>query len=124
MKPEEIISQQAREQLPPPGTHAVDLPGWPGDVPEVHDRQGRETLTEQGWAERQVIILDPHDGIGPGAFLDDRLGKVGIDLLVMTPVERLEHRALEIEVTQGPEGAVGEAIVKPPHLRLTEPEAS
>ena len=52
VEPEEVVPQQALQQFPPPGTGPVQLPGWPGDVPEVHDGEVRETLAEQGWTER------------------------------------------------------------------------
>src|SRR5262245_21453378 len=58
----EVVPQQALQQFPPPGTGPVQLPGWPRDVPEVHDREVRETLAEQGGAERQVVILEPDKG--------------------------------------------------------------
>ena len=38
-------------------------------------------------------------------------------------MEGCEHRTLQIEVTQGPQGAIGKARVKPFHLGLAQPYA-
>jgi hypothetical protein len=120
---EEIVAQQALEQFSPPGTGPVQLPGRPGDVPEVHNRQGRETLAEQGRAEGQVIILEPDNGVLSATLVRRDGREVRIHLLVMAPMEGIEHRTLQIEVTQGPQGAIGKARVKPCHLGLAQPHA-
>jgi hypothetical protein len=123
VKPEEIVAQQALEEFPPPGTGPVQLPGWPGDMPEVHDRQVRDVLSKQGRAERQVVILEPDNGALSATLFRHGGREVCIDLLVVVPIERFEYSALEVEVTEGPQGAVSEAIVKPFHLGLAQPDA-
>ena len=59
METKEVVSQQALQQFPAPGTGAVNFPGGPGNVPEMHHGEIRDTLAEEGWAERQVVILQP-----------------------------------------------------------------
>ena len=59
METKEVVSQQALQQFPAPGTGTVNLPGGPGDVPEMHHGEIRNTLAEEGRAERQVVILEP-----------------------------------------------------------------
>jgi hypothetical protein len=44
---EEMVAQQALEEFSPPGTGPVQLPGWPGNMPEVHDRQIRDVLSSE-----------------------------------------------------------------------------
>src|SRR5215510_12700393 len=124
MESKEVVPQQAREQFPPPGTGPVQLPGWPGDVPEVHDGEVRETLAEQGWAERQVVILEPDKRALVVTLLRHDCREVRIHVLVVAPMEGGEHRTLQIEVTQGPQGAIGKARVKPVYLGLAQPYAS
>ena len=87
------------EQFPPPGTGPVQLPGWPGDVPEVHDDEVRETLAEQGWTERQVVILEPDHRWLCATLLGDYGGEGIVDVLIVVPVARLKYGPLQLEVT-------------------------
>src|SRR5262252_416211 len=118
---QQVVAQQAFEQFLPPGADTVDLPRRPGNMPEVHDRQVGETLAEQARTERQVVILHPDHSPGAAAFLRHYVGKGGIDLLIVAPVERFEHRALELQVAQRPQGAIGQTIIKAAHLCLAQP---
>jgi hypothetical protein len=123
MEAEEVISQQALQQFPAPGTGAVNLPGGPGDVPEVHDGEIRNTLAEEGRTECQMVILEPDNcGLFP-TLLGDHRGKGSVDVPIVVPVARLKECPLQVEVTQGPQGTIRKAIVKASHLCLTEPDA-
>ena len=57
-----------------------------------------------------MVVLDPDGCRSPRAFLLHHLGKVLIDLLVVMPVVGFELSPLELEVAEGLQGAVGEAI--------------
>jgi hypothetical protein len=123
MEAEEVIAQQALQQFPAPGTGAVDLPGGPGDVPEVHDGKIRNTLAQEGRTEGEMIILEPDHGRLFPTLRGDHRGKGSIDVPIVMPVARLKERSLQVEVTQGPQSTIREAIVKASHLCLTEPDA-
>jgi hypothetical protein len=122
MEAEEVISQQALQQFSAPGTGAIDLPWGPGDVPEVHDGKIRDTLAQEGRTECEMIILEPDHGWLFPTLLSDHCGKGGIDVPIVVPVTRLEERALQVEVTQGPQGTIRKTIVKASYLCLTEPD--
>ena len=65
-----------------------------------------------------------HRGPQPTWVVTRRDGReVRIDVLVVAPMEWGEHRTLQIEVTQGPQSAIGKARVKPFHLGLAQPYA-
>jgi hypothetical protein len=122
VKAEEIVPQQALHQLSPPGADPVHLPGRPGDMPEVHDGEVGDALSEVSRGEGQVVILDPDGGGHALAFLGDRLGEALVRILVMVPVGRLEHRPFQLKVAEGPQRAVREAIIEAPHLGFAEPD--
>jgi hypothetical protein len=92
-------------------------------VPELHHSEIRNTLAEEGRAEGQVVILEPDNCWLCATLLGNHGGEGIVDVLIMVPVARLEYGPLQLEVTQGPEGAIGKAIVKASHLRLTQPDA-
>jgi hypothetical protein len=69
-----------------------------------------------------MVILQPDDSGLPATFFGHHRGEVGIDLLVVVPVQGFEDGALEVEVAKGPQGAVGKAIVKSPQLGFTQPD--
>src|SRR5215813_9076010 len=123
METKEVVSQQALQQFPAPGTGTVNFPGGPGNVPEMHHGEIRNTLAEEGRAERQVVILEPDHGWLCATLLSDHGGEGSIDVLIVVPVARLKYGPLQLEVTQGPEGTIGKAIVKASHLCLAEPDA-
>jgi len=92
-------------------------------VPEMHHGEMRNTLAEEGRAERQVVILEPDNGWLFATLLGDYSGEGSVNVLIVVPVARLKYGPLQLEVTQGPEGTIGKAIVKASHLCLTEPDA-
>jgi hypothetical protein len=52
------------------------------------------------------------------ALLSHGRGEVLVDLLVMAPMQWLKYGTFEVQMAEGPEGAIGKAIVKPPGLWL------
>jgi hypothetical protein len=71
-----------------------------------------------------MVILEPDNcGFCP-TLLGDYCGKGSIDVPIVVPVARLKECALQVEVTQRPQGTIREAIVKASYLCLTEPDAS
>jgi hypothetical protein len=93
-------------------------------MPEVHHGEIRHTLTDEGRAERQVIVLKPDNRWLSSTLLSDHGSEGSIDVLIVVPMARLKDGPFQLEVTQGPEGTIGKAIVKASHLRLAEPDAS
>jgi hypothetical protein len=102
METKEVISQQALQQFPTPGTGAVNFPGGPGNVPEMHYGEIRDTLAEEGRAERQMVILKPDDRWLFATLLGDHGSEGSIDVLIVVPMARLKYGPLQLEVTQGP----------------------
>jgi hypothetical protein len=89
----------------------------------MHHGNIRDTLAEEGWAERQVVILQPDHRWLFATLFGDHGGEGRIDVLIVVPMARLKYGPLQLEVTQGPEGTIGKAIVKATHLCLAEPDA-
>jgi hypothetical protein len=91
-------------------------------MPEVHHGEIRYALTEEGRAERQVIVLEPDNRWLSATLLSDHGSEGSIDVLIVVPMARLKDGPFQLEVTQGPEGTIGKAVVKASHLRLAEPD--
>jgi hypothetical protein len=89
----------------------------------VHDGTIRNTLTQEGRTECEVIILEPDHGWLFPTLLSDHCGKSSIDVLIVLPVVWLKEHTFQVEVTQGPQGTSRKAIVKASYLCLTEPDA-
>jgi hypothetical protein len=75
----------------------------------MHHSEIRDTLAEVSRAERQLVILEPDNCRFFATLLGDHCGKGSIDVLIMVPVARFKDGPLELEVTQGPQGAIGKA---------------
>src|SRR5712691_982472 len=89
----------------------------------MHQGEIRNTLAEEGRAERQVVVLEPDNRWLCATLLGDYCREGSIDVLIVVPMARLKDGPLQLEVTQGPQGTIGKAIVKASHLCLTEPDA-
>jgi hypothetical protein len=70
-----------------------------------------------------MIILEPDHCWLFSTLRGDHRGKGSVDVPIVVPVARLKEGALQVEVTQGPQGAIRKAIVKASYLCLTEPDA-
>src|SRR5207248_2513240 len=58
LEAQEVVAEQAGEQLLLPGEDAEHLPIRPGDVPELCDDQVRIALLEVSGQQAEVVILD------------------------------------------------------------------
>src|SRR5437773_11080928 len=98
METQKVVAQQTFQEFPTPGTGAVNFPGGPGNVPEMHYGEIRHTLAEEGRAERQVVILEPdHRWLGATIFGDHR-GEGHIDVFIGVLMAGLKDAALALEV--------------------------
>jgi hypothetical protein len=89
----------------------------------MHHGEIRDALAEEGRAERQVVVLQPDYRWLFATLLGDHGGESSIDLLIVVPMARLKYGPFQLEMTQGPEGAIGKTIVKAAHLCVAEPDA-
>jgi hypothetical protein len=71
-----------------------------------------------------MIILEPDHCRLFSTLRGDHRGKGSVDVPIVVPVARLKEGALQVEVTQGPQGTIRKAIVKASYLCLTEPDTS
>src|SRR5262245_5945357 len=98
MDTKEIVSQQTLQQFPTPGTGAVNFPGGPGNVPEMHHGEIRYTLAEESRAERQVVILEQDNRGLCATLLSDHGGEGRMSALTVVPMARLKYGPLQLEV--------------------------
>jgi hypothetical protein len=68
----------------------------------MHHGEIGDTLAEEGWAERQVVILQPDNRWLFATLLGDHGGEGSIDVLIVVPMAWLKYGPLQLEVTQGP----------------------
>jgi hypothetical protein len=122
MEAEEVIAEQALQQFLAPGAGAVNLPGRPGNVPEVHEGEIRNALAQEGRTECQMVILEPDNCRPFPTLISDHRGKGSVDVPIVVPVAWLKECPLQVEVTQGPQGTIRKAIVKASYLCLAEPD--
>ena len=80
MKSQEVVAEQAVEQLFLPRKDAERLAVGPGNVPELGDDQVRIPLLEIARQESEVIILDEHKGRPAVGFLEDRVAESALTL--------------------------------------------
>jgi hypothetical protein len=65
----------------------------------VHEGEIRDTLAEEGWTERQVVILEPDDRRLCTTFCRNDLSEGGVDILIVAPMARPEDGPFKLEVT-------------------------
>jgi hypothetical protein len=70
-----------------------------------------------------MVILEPDNSRPFPTLLGDHRGKGSVNVPIVVPVARLKEGALQVEVTQRPQGTIRKAIVKASYLCLTEPDA-
>jgi hypothetical protein len=90
----------------------------------VHEGEIRNALAQEGRTEGQMVILEPDNCRLFPTLLSDHRGKGSVDVPIVVPMARLKECALQVEVTQGPQGTIRKTIVKASYLCLTEPDAS
>ena len=122
LEAEQVVAQQAVEQLLLPGEGPHDLAVRPGDVPELRDDQAGIALLEHPGEQPEVVVLDEDQGRPVARLLDHRVGEQGVDLAVRLPVAVIEGRPREGDVAQRPEPGVGHAEIVALLLGLRQPD--
>jgi hypothetical protein len=121
---EQIVAEQPVEDLVLPGADAKCLRVGPGDVPELADHRILARGLHHAGQQRVVIVLHEHDRLGAGNLLEHRVGEPAVDGDVLAPVGRVEHGTRIRDMAQGPECAVGEAVVIPFLFAVRQPDAA
>jgi hypothetical protein len=112
------------QQLVTVGAGPEHVPGWPRNVPEVHQQNSlAQFVPDVRRCEAEVIILQPDDR-PLGRFLAHSRCELLVRLPVALPVGLLRADRRQRGVTQRPEDPVAEATVVVVHLLLGEPHAS
>jgi len=70
-----------------------------------------------------VVVLDEHDRVARLRFREHGIGEFPVDRLVVLEVLAAERRPDVRDMAEGPEAAVGEAVVVALFLLLREPDA-
>ena len=112
LKRDQIVGEQALEQLPAPRTDAQPIDVRPRNVPEQRRPQMRPLLPQVPGHEREVVIVQ-EDGRVLRRFRRDDIGKAAVHRLIRLPVLRVELRLHVRLVAQRPERAVRKARVVP-----------
>ena len=119
---DQVVAEQAVEQLLLPGEGAERLRVGPGDVPELGHGQGRVPPLEHPRQEPEMVVLDEDEGRPVAGLLEDRLGEQLVHLAVGPPVAGVEDRPREDDVAEGPQAAVGQAVIIALLLLLGQPD--
>ncbi len=119
---EDAAAEEAVEQLIAPRADGERFGIRPRNVPERQDRGVGQSLADHPRQQREVIILDQHDGISRGGLVDDRVGEFLVDLAVILVITGAEGRAHMRDVAQRPQALVGESGVVAGFLLAGEPD--
>ena len=123
MEPQNAAPEDTVDDRLAPRADSEGLCVGPGDVPEGDDGRFRQPLPDHAGQQREVIVLDEHDGVGGLRFAHHRVGEPAVDGDVGVPVRSAEDRARVRDVAQGPQAAVREPVVITGFLLLGEPDA-
>ena len=110
LEPDQIGSQQAVEDLVPPGQLEIELGGREGDVQEEPDPQVGPLLAQHLRHELELVVLHPHGRPWCGD-LGGPVGEALVDPHVGVPPLAMELRGGDHVVVERPEGGVGETLV-------------
>ena len=91
LEPDQVVAQQALDQLLGVGEGAQQLEVGPGHMPELHQGELGIGPPQQLCRQRQVIVLQEHQGGAPGRLLEHHFGEAGIHLPVGVPMGRLKQ---------------------------------
>ena len=119
---EQVVGQQAGEDLAPPRTDAQPIGIRPRNVPEQRRPGVGAARPQRRRDQREVIVLDEDRRLGRRELLVDRRGEPDVDLLVRRPVLGAELRPDVHHVAERPQPFVGEPAVVRGERRLLEPQ--
>ena len=107
----DIGAEQAFEQLPSPRTDSKNLPVWPGNVPEGHDRVPRTVVPNHPWNEREVVVVDEHHRSVTSDFIAHGCREPPVHNAVIVEITGPKDRLHVYVMAERPESFVGKAIV-------------
>ena len=124
MKSEQIVAQHSVEQFLLPGEAAQDFRIRPGYMPELGDDQIRVALLQHPRQQREVKILDEHEGRPMARFFEHGARKYLVHLPVRLPVLGTKGRPCKCDVTKRPQALIGEAVIITLFLLRAQPDAA
>ena len=124
MKPEQIVAEQAVQDVLLPRTDAEGLAVGPRDVPELAHRDVGARVLDEARQQREVIILHEHHGPVVADFVDHGIGETAIHAHVLMPVHVVELRPRIRDMAQRPQRVVGTPVVVALLLFFGEPHAT
>src|SRR5690606_22425063 len=124
MEAEQIVGEQAAQQLVTRLGKAEDLHRRPGNVPEVRQGEVRSASANVFRRKREVIVLEPDGGIRAAHLVEDSLREAAIHTSVALPVASAYAREVGAQVAERPEKLVGEAQVVAVDVVVGEPDAA
>ena len=122
VKPQQVIPQQSRHQLPLPRTNAENLRMRPGNMPELPGDDVRRRVADVLRQQCQMIILGQHNGRPPPDFIQYQVGELAIDRLISLPIPPVKNRLRIGVMAQRPQGFIGKAVIIPLLLLLRQPD--
>ena len=111
MKTEDIRRQHVQQYLALPRTDAERFRVGPGNVPEQGDGGLGYPGANEPRQQREVKILNQHDGTVGFRFRRDHVREFGVDLFVGVPIGGSERGPHVGEMTQRPQALIRESIV-------------
>jgi hypothetical protein len=124
VKPDEVVPEEPLVDLSAPWADAEDLGMRPRYVPEVGDPEIGTRRSQERRYEREVIVLDEHQGGIATNLLEDDLCEATIHLTVGIPVLHAKDGADICDVAKRPQRLIREAVVVALLLALAEPDTA
>src|SRR5579864_5451345 len=123
MKSEQVVAQHPVQQFFLPREPAEDLRIGPGYVPKLGDDQIRIAFLQHARQERKVKILNKYERRCIAGLLQHCARKDLVDFAIRLPVLGTKYRPGEHNVTERPQGLIGEAVVVSLFLAWAQPNA-
>ena len=112
MEADEIRTKEAIEQFALPRADFKRLRCGPGDVPEDCDARLGEAIFQHPRQQGKMIVLNKDHGIlFAGDFLDESVGKLLVDCVVVFPIRSAKDGAGVGDVAERPETFIGKSVI-------------
>ena len=118
---QQIVAEHPVENLVFPGTDAEHFRIRPRDVPELGHHQIVARVFEHPRQKGEVIVLHEHHCRSVADLVQNGIGELAVDALIIAPIVHVEARTGVGNVTQRPKRVVGKAVVVPLLFLLAEP---
>ena len=121
LKGQEIVGEETKENVAPPGTHAQPIRIRPWNMPEMRAADAGRARAQFGGSEREVIVLNEDQGAARSQFIGDCFRESCVDRAVGIPILRSEDWLDVNGVAERPDAFVRESLVVAVHLLLSQP---